>query len=241
MQLSYQKSTLTKIEDGGRRISNFENVLPFLHNWINPHQSWWECWESATKRNCHIENVYRTFTKTQDGGRRHLEFRKSIAISFLLDQSSWTLVVMLRISHRTQLSYCKCLCTKIKDGGRRYLECRKGVAISLLLDQSSPNPTGIMRIWKKRNRLQKCIFTHIHDGGRHNLEFQKCVAISLLFDQSLLNLMGMLKIWQRTQLSYLNAYPPEFKKASAAILNLKMVLIFLYYWTNPHQISWKCW
>ena len=33
-----------------------------------------------------------------------------------------------------------------------------------------------------------------------------------------------------------NAHLSEFKMVSAAYLNLKNVLPFLYYWTNPHQI-----
>ena len=43
--------------------------------------------------------------KIKDGGRHHLEFRISVAISLLLDQSSPNLVGMLRIWQRTQLLY----------------------------------------------------------------------------------------------------------------------------------------
>ena len=39
-------------------ILNFENRLPFLYYWTNPHQIWWECWESARGRNCYIKNAY---------------------------------------------------------------------------------------------------------------------------------------------------------------------------------------
>ena len=47
-------------------------------------------WNSTVTLKC-------MFIKIQDGGRRHLEFRKSVAISSLLDQSSPNLVGMLRI------------------------------------------------------------------------------------------------------------------------------------------------
>ena len=69
------------------------------------------------------------FTRIKDGGRRHLKFRKSVAISSLLDQSSSNLMGMLVICYRTQLFNQKCIFTKIKDGGRRHLEIRKSFGL----------------------------------------------------------------------------------------------------------------
>ena len=142
----------------------------------------------------------------QDGCRRHLEFRNSISISLLLNQSSPNLMGMLRICHRTQLSYKKCTFTKIQDGGRRHLKNRKSVAISLVLDQCSPNLWESWESDKKRNCFfEMMIFTKVQDAGRrHHLEFWKCVAISILLDQYSPNLKGMLRIWQKTQLFFWN-------------------------------------
>ena len=72
------------------------------------------------------------FTKLRDGGCRHLELRKSVASSLLLDQSSPKMVKMLRICNRTQLPYYKCIIIPIENGGGRHLEFRKSVAISSL-------------------------------------------------------------------------------------------------------------
>ena len=66
----------------------------------------------------------------QDGESRHLDFRKSVAISLLFDQSSPNSVGMLRLWHRTQLLHWNCIFTEIRDGGRRHLEFWKSVAIS---------------------------------------------------------------------------------------------------------------
>ena len=57
------------------------------------------------------------FTKTKDGGRRHLEFRKSVATSLLVDQSSPNLMGMLRTWPQTQMSYQKCIFNKNQGGG----------------------------------------------------------------------------------------------------------------------------
>ena len=101
----------------------FENLLLFLYYWTDPHQIWWECWDSDLKCNCWIKNAYST--KNQDGGHRHLEFRKSVAISLLLNQSSPNLVVILRVWHKVQLACQKYIFTKIQDGGRRHLFLKK--------------------------------------------------------------------------------------------------------------------
>ena len=79
------------------------------------------------------------FTKIQDGGGRHLEFRKSVAISIILDQSSPNLIWMLRYWQRMQLLHQNCIITKIQDGGGHHLKFRKSVAISLLFTQTGLN------------------------------------------------------------------------------------------------------
>ena len=86
------------------------------------------------------------FTKTKDGGRRHLEFRKSVVTSLLFYQSSPNSMEMLRTWPQTRMSYPKRICNQNQDGGRRHLEFRKSVDISLLLDQSPPNLVGLLRI-----------------------------------------------------------------------------------------------
>ena len=96
---------------------------------------------------------YCSFTKVKDGGRHHRAFRKSVAISLLLNQSSPNLLGLMRILHRRQLFRKKCKCTKIKDGGRRHREFRKYVAIFLLLHQSSPNVMGLFRMCNRTQLL----------------------------------------------------------------------------------------
>jgi hypothetical protein len=79
----------------------------------------------------HLKSQTRTFIKIQDGGGRHLEFRKTVAISLLFDQSLPNLVGRWRFRHRMQLKCKKRLFFKIQDGGCSYLDFRKTVAISL--------------------------------------------------------------------------------------------------------------
>ena len=126
----YIKNTtkyLPKFKMVAAAILNFENLLPFVYYQINPHQIWGECWKSDIERNCYIKICI--FTKFKDGGG-HLEFRKSFAISLLLDQSSPNLVGMLRIWKKTRMLHWICIHTGIQDGGRCHLEFRKSVAIS---------------------------------------------------------------------------------------------------------------
>ena len=149
---------------------------------------------------------------------------------------------MLRTWPQTRMSDPKRILNKNQGGGRRHLEVRKSVAIFLLFDQSSPTSVGMLRIWRRTQLLHWHFkFTKLQDGGRRHLEFLKSVAISLLLDQSSINLVWMLIIWLRTRLSNENAHSLRFKMAAAAILNFKLVLPFIYYRTNPHQIWWKCW
>ena len=148
-----------------------------------------------------------TFMQIQDGGSRHLECRKGVAISLLLNQSSSNLVRMLRICHRTQLSYQKCTFTKIKDGGRRHLEFWKCVAISLLLNQSLPNLARRLRIWHRTQLFDyKSIITKVQDGGRHYVEFDWIcifntkVAFKIefaIFPWNLARIGPLVKKWQQ--------------------------------------------
>ena len=183
------------------------------------------------------------FTEIHDGGRRHLEFRKLVAISLILDRSLPNLVGILKLRHITQLLLQKCIFTKIQDGGHRLLEFWRSVAISILLNQSSPNLVGMLKIWQRTQMVhQNCIITKVQDGGGHHLEFRKSVAIPLLLDRFLPKLVGMLKLRHITQqYSIRPAYLLKFKTAAAAFLNFENRLPFQYYWTNRHQIWWECW
>jgi len=82
----------------------------------------------------------------QDGCRRHLGFRKTAAISLLLDRSSPQFVKTLVLSFESYRYSQKCIVSKIKDGGRRLLEFRKTAAISLLLNRSSPKLVEALRL-----------------------------------------------------------------------------------------------
>ena len=84
------------------------------------------------------------FIKIQDGGCRHLEFRKTVAISLLLDRFAQNWVGMLKISHKTHRFVEICTLYKIQDGGCRHREFRKNIAISWFLHQSAPNLVGML-------------------------------------------------------------------------------------------------
>jgi len=60
------------------------------------------------------------FEKIQDGGRRHLEFRKTVSISLLFEQSSPNLVGTLLLWFRTHRWRLKIYVTIIQDGGGRH-------------------------------------------------------------------------------------------------------------------------
>ena len=81
----------------------------------------------------------RQLTEIQDGGGRHLKFRKTVAISLLFDQSFPNLTWIWRIRHRMQLKCQKRTFIKIQDGGCHHIGFQKTVTISLLFDQSLPN------------------------------------------------------------------------------------------------------
>ena len=81
----------------------------------------------------------RQLTKIQDGGGRHLKFRKTVAISLLFDQSFPNLTWIWRIRHRMQLKCQKRTFIKIQDGGCHHIGFQKTVTISMLSDQSLPN------------------------------------------------------------------------------------------------------
>ena len=119
-------------------------------------------------RNCHRTQLsYQncTFTKIQDGGRHHLEFRKCVtiqcgggrhfeiwkvvAISLLSNHCAPKLMRMLWIWYGTHCIVKKCKFTKIEDGGCRHLELRKSFTISILFDLFSPNLVGMLqtRCW----------------------------------------------------------------------------------------------
>ena len=152
-------------------ISNFENRLPFLRWWTDSHQIQLDSWESAMKRNCHIKSAH--LSKLKIATAAISIFRKSVAISFLSDQSSLNLMGMLRIWHRTQLLYKKCTSTKIPGGGRHHLEFRKSVAISLLMNQSTPKLMRMLRICHRTHlSYQKCSITKIEMAAAAILNFE---------------------------------------------------------------------
>ena len=65
------------------------------------------------------------FNKNQDGGRRHLDFQKSVAISWLLDQSWPNWMGMLRIWQQTQLLDQKWILAKTKMAAAAILNFEK--------------------------------------------------------------------------------------------------------------------
>jgi len=91
----------------------------------------------------------------QDGGCRHLGFRKSAAISLVFYRLSPKLVKTLGlVTYWLRRNY---IFVNIQDGGRRHLEFRKTVAISLLFDQSSPDLGGILLLWFRTHRWRQKI------------------------------------------------------------------------------------
>ena len=83
-----------------------------------------------------------TFNRAQCGGGRHLEFRKGVDISLLLDQCAPNLVGMLRIWYGTHCIVKKHKFTRSQEGGCRHLELRKTFEISSPFDLFSPNLVG---------------------------------------------------------------------------------------------------
>jgi len=98
------------------------NLVGILLLWFRTH--WWR------------QKIY--VTKMQDGGGRHLGFRKTAAISLLFDRSSPKFVETLGLRLESYRWRQKYIVSKIKDGGRHLLGFRKTDAISLLSDRSSP-------------------------------------------------------------------------------------------------------
>ena len=147
-------------------ILNFTKLSSFLYHWTKPYQIWWERCDFDIERNCHVK--IRAFIRIQD-----LEFRKTVAISLLLDHTSPTLVGMLRIRCETHLS-----CRKIAQWSIFKLVAAAKFSFEKLLPirYYSTNPHQIWWAWR-------------------HLGFRKIVVESRLFDQFSPNLVGL--VWLR--------------------------------------------
>ena len=145
-QLSCQNPYSSKFKMAAAAILNFEKLLPFLHNWTDPHHIWWECCKSYIERTVLLKNSH---SATQDGGSRHLEFRKTVAIYPLLDRSTPNLIGISQIRYGTQLSCRQRTFTQTQDGGCHHLEMRTSFAIPLLFYQFSFDLVGMLQIrWR---------------------------------------------------------------------------------------------
>ena len=152
------------------------------------------------RTHCNVKR--RRFIITKNGGRRHLEFRKTVAISSFLDQFSPKLVGMLRIWQGIQLLCQNAHSKKLRVAAAAILNCEK-------LSPCLHYWTNPHQIWRKsckfdleRNcRSRKHTLTKILEGGCRYVELRKFVAISLLLYRSSRNLMGILWVRYRTQLS----------------------------------------
>jgi hypothetical protein len=75
---------IQKFKMSAAAILDFENMLSFLNHLTNLHQTWQDCYDIDVE---HIPNIEKyANTKIQNGGCRHLEFRKTAAISLLFDR-----------------------------------------------------------------------------------------------------------------------------------------------------------
>ena len=122
------------------------------------------------------------FTKIEDGGRRHLEFRKNVAIFSLLDQSAPNLEGMSRIWYKTHCFVKKCTLLKFKM-----------VATAILnFDKLLPIPhywTDLHQIW-----WGPCKFYEEHNckvEKAHSIEFKMAAAAILHFE----NVSHSFAIW----------------------------------------------
>ena len=81
-----------------------------------------------------------TFKEIQDGGRRHLESRRAVAITLL---STNPHQIWWDCCESDKKRYCQFkngkLFSKLPDGFRRHFVFHNCIAISLLLDQFLPN------------------------------------------------------------------------------------------------------
>jgi tRNA1(Val) A37 N6-methylase TrmN6 len=83
------------------------------------------------------------FVKIQDGGGRHLEFRKSLIVSANTKQFSPNFNRVYLTPTNIDPYGQKCKFSKIQDGGRRHLEFRKSLIVSANMKQLSPNFNSI--------------------------------------------------------------------------------------------------
>ena len=151
-------------------ILNFENALPFFYYWTNPHQIWWERWESDTERNRQIKNV--NLPKFKMAVAAVLKFENMLPVLYYYPNphqirwECWEFYIE-RNWHMKNAYFLK-----FKMATAAILNFGKCVAISLLLDQASPNLMGMLRIWQ-RTQLSywKCIFIRFQDGVHRHFEF----------------------------------------------------------------------
>ena len=55
IQLLHKNANFLAFKMAVAAILNFENRLPFLHDWTNLYQIWWKCWKSDVELNCNMK------------------------------------------------------------------------------------------------------------------------------------------------------------------------------------------
>ena len=78
-----------KVKLATAAILNFEKRLRFLYYLTHSHQTCWECCKfNVEYATATVESAMSTRFKLKDGGCRHIEYRKDVANSLLLNRFS---------------------------------------------------------------------------------------------------------------------------------------------------------
>ena len=147
-----EKRTITTFRNGDCR-----NLVILKNCLIHSHQIWCELWSilhhggivvnSMSNASVRPMSKISTLISIQDGGCRHLWYRKTVAKSLLFNQSSPNSVGMLwswSIMHRLRLKVA--LFPKVKMAAATILDLEKTVAIPSLFNQSSLSLIGLLWI-----------------------------------------------------------------------------------------------
>ena len=129
----------------------------------------------------------------------------------------------------------------IQDGRLRHLKLKK--VLLFLYYPAKPH-----QIWKERCEsyveqmacVRRIASTQKQNGRFRHLELTNSASLTFICDQFSSNLLGMLRIRCLADILCQKLAQNQKKMVANAILNLQILLPFLYYLTNERQVRREC-
>ena len=93
--VSSRNANSLKVKLAAAAILNFEKLLRIFYYLTYSHQTYWGCGKfNVEYATATVESVLSTSFKLKDGGCRHIEYRKDVANSLLLNRFSPNMLLL---------------------------------------------------------------------------------------------------------------------------------------------------